>query len=333
MAGFLDVGYLRYKGQQLSAVFWQYVPEALFLPGLYLTDPEEIEVSSLPISEAMLAKIKAASLSRGANIALLSEACLTKEVTLPKAALPHAAAALALHLRQTLPNGGKRVIWRSIKRSGTSESASFLVCILKQQQLDALVTALTLSGAKVASVRIKGSTGASLWTGSTNKDRVRAIGLAATVILALLPAALTTALSMRDLARVKDEALVTLERVEQLKEQLLAEKGTDGDFEARKQNLTEAIAAFNGQSWRLQMLADLTDALPDSVWISELTISEGRISLAGFSVGEISGVLAAVQSIPWVATAQLDGPVSVDAAAGESRFQMSVEVKNAAAPI
>lgn len=329
MTRLLDLGWLSFEAQRLSAEFWRRVPEALFLPGLHLTDPEVIEAGTLPISEELVEKIKAASSRRAVEISIPPQACLTREITLPKAVAPRASAAIALQLRQTLPGGGKGLIWRFMKKAATSETVTYLACILKQQQVDALVAALTASGAKVAGLRITGSDGTALWTGVAHKDRMRRMGLIASVAAALLPAAVTTALSNRDLAVASAELQVTKERVERLKERLLAEKSAEGDAEAKKQDLVQAVGSFNNQSWRLQILADLTRALPDSVWISELAIAEDQVSLAGFSAGEVSEILMVLQSIAWVSNAQLDGPVSVDASSGESRFQVSVSIKDA----
>lgn len=329
MARLLDFGRLSFEAQRFSAEFWRRVPEALFLPGLHLTDPEVIEVDTLPVSEKLVEKIKATSSRRVVEISIPPEACLTREITLPKAAVPRASAAIALQLRQTLPGGGKGLVWRSTRKAATNETVTYLACILKQKQVDALVAALTASGAKVAGLRIKGSDGAPLWSGEARKDRMRRIGLIAAVAAAFLPAAVTTGLSNRDMAAIASELQVTKDRVESLKERLVAEKVEEGDADAKRLDILQAVRSFNKQSWRLQILADLTRGLPDSVWISELAIAEDQVSLAGFSAGEVSEVLMALQSIAWVSNAQLDGPVSVDASAGESRFQVSVSIKDA----
>jgi Tfp pilus assembly protein PilN len=66
--------------------------------------------------------------------------------------------------------------------------------------------------------------------------------------------------------------------------------------------------------------------LPDSVWVSELSISGDRLVLSGFTSAEVTDVIKLVQGLPWAKDVQLNGAISFDSYSGQSRFEIGLLV-------
>nr|WP_227754599.1 PilN domain-containing protein [Stagnihabitans tardus] len=77
----------------------------------------------------------------------------------------------------------------------------------------------------------------------------------------------------------------------------------------------------------LVYLEDLSRTLPDKVWISELTMDRSGVRLSGFAATDVGEVLSQIGALPWVGSAQLMGPVVVDPATGQTRFDIQMSLK------
>ncbi len=89
---------------------------------------------------------------------------------------------------------------------------------------------------------------------------------------------------------------------------------------------------FSDQARRLRLLTDLTETLPDTVWISELSISGDQLVLSGFTSGEVTEVITQVQSLPWAFNVQLNGAISYDSYSGQNRFELGTAIVMDGAP-
>ncbi|MCU0828293.1 MAG: PilN domain-containing protein [Tabrizicola sp.] len=298
------------------------LPDALFLPGLPRAAPEEIRVTTLPLDEAARLAVKRA---RRPILALLSpDLCLRRMVLLPKAVGAKADAAIALQLRQTLPGQAQGLIWRAEPVGRKGAQVEYEVCILRHAQVDALLAELRELGAVASAVKLEGKTVAPLWQQAPVAVKAMANWMAFSA-LCVAGIAFATAifieLKRQDLA---DLVATRSERVAALEERVLtrkaeAEKGREGAAGALSD-----LTLFSAQARRLQVLTDLTEVLPDAVWISELSISGDQLVLSGFAVGEVTEVISLLQAQPWASEVKLNGAIAYDSYSGQNRFDLGL---------
>ena len=86
------------------------------------------------------------------------------------------------------------------------------------------------------------------------------------------------------------------------------------------------IEAFADDYHRLGLLLDLTEVLPDDVWISDLSVSGAQLRFSGFASGEVSAVVEAIRQLDWALDVDLDGPVFFDTRDRRNRFEMLVSL-------
>jgi hypothetical protein len=131
-----------------------------------------------------------------------------------------------------------------------------------------------------------------------------------------------------ELKRQEFDDLVSVRsaRTAALEERLLAKRAEAETGRESSAGILHDMALFSDQARRLQLLADLIAALPDTVWISELSISGDQLVLSGFTAGEVTEVITQVQSLPWASNVQLNGAISYDSYSGQNRFELSIAI-------
>lgn len=300
------------------------LPTRLFLPGLPQSTPIAVRISSVPLTETDYERMKAV---RGTmRIVLDPTLALVRHVDLPKAAAAKAESAIGLQLRQTLPKQAQGLVWRSTIFARNGQTITYGVYILKHAVIDELVVSLRRLGSLVDSVSldVEGLTpfwerkpastqAAKNWLGFSVLTTVL-IGVLAVIGLSLNRSTLLDLVATRS-ARVAE--------LEERREGLLAEADAgEKAAAATLQDLTTLIA----QSRRLQLLADLTQSLPDTVWVSELSISGDQLVFSGFTSTEVTEVISLVQALPWARDVRLNGTISFDSYSGQSRFEIGLRV-------
>ena len=87
-----------------------------------------------------------------------------------------------------------------------------------------------------------------------------------------------------------------------------------------------ALQAFLLDRRRLmEALSDLTEAMPDSVWVSDLTFTPERLVLAGNTSGSAASVVLLLSEITVFADPRISGPVT-RTATGEERFELTIDL-------
>ena len=86
------------------------------------------------------------------------------------------------------------------------------------------------------------------------------------------------------------------------------------------------LARFAQQSRRLVQLVDLTEALPDAVWISELSMTKDQMTLSGFTSQDVAELVKILQGLSWAQEVQLNGAVTFDSYSGQNRFDISLRL-------
>lgn len=302
-------------------------PTELFRSGDAFVRPKVIHLAELP-TNSETQEAFALSISEGdlADIVLSSASVLTKTVTLPRAALGKADAAISLQLKQSMPAQAAGLVWRKSAVSKTAETVVFSVFILKKAQIDTLMALSNTMGAKVSSVGIDVPSVEPFYRAdeSTSATTLWRNCALASVLMG------TTWVVSQPLVKagpIKAE-IATLEKsVADLQAKALEARTTAGDAAGHAAAFAEAAEQFNGQRQRLDELASLTAALPDDTWVSELDLTGDRLSLTVFSASEPLSILALIDQLPWTGPTQLDGTIIPDSTTGQSRFQITVALK------
>ena len=266
--------------------------------------------------------------------ALISKsACLARTVFLPTVAIEKAEAAIALQVRQTMPAAGKGLVWRSVYVGQKDAKAEFCIYFVKQSQLNDLLAGAKGNGADLVEVSIEGSESLPLWTRDPRRRARRQFWLVAalcTILLASIWSIMSIESQVSDIERILSE---TSQRIANSEEMLLAAREEVNKAQAEATTFEQDLSLFDAQRDRLTLLADLTEALSDSVWISELTITGDQLSMSGFVTGDIAETVTTLQSLDWAKSVQLEGPVSFDSYTGQNRFQLGMRLAAKEAPL
>jgi hypothetical protein len=300
------------------------LPRVLFTPGLPKASPAEIRITTLPLDEA--ARLAARRARRSVMAVLDPALCLRRTVELPSAVGAKSEAAIALQLRQTLPGQGQGLVWRCKESGRAGRQIGYDVYILRQSQLDALITELRGLGADVAAVSVAERGLEPLWqqspVGATTVKNWKAFTALTVATIGLL------AVVGIELKRQQFTDLVAArsERTAALEGRLTATRAKAEDGKERAAGILNDMQLYSDQARRLRVLTDLTEALPDTVWISELSISGNQMVLSGFAEGEVTDVISRIQSVPWASDVALNGAISYDGYSGQNRFELGMTI-------
>jgi Tfp pilus assembly protein PilN len=75
-----------------------------------------------------------------------------------------------------------------------------------------------------------------------------------------------------------------------------------------------------------EVVAELARALPESAWLEQLQVGEGRVQLEGFTAAP-SELIAPLEQSPMLSDVRFEWPVTVDAAANADRFDISARLQ------
>jgi general secretion pathway protein L len=76
----------------------------------------------------------------------------------------------------------------------------------------------------------------------------------------------------------------------------------------------------------VEIIGEVARALPDSAWLEQLQVREGRLQLAGFT-GLSAELIASLQQSPTLSEVRLEWPVMATSAQGADRFDISARIK------
>lgn len=300
------------------------VPMALFAPGLPQRATTTVRINTVPLSQLDREKIKR---SRGPIYVSLDPAlALLRRIDLPTAAASKSETAIGLQLRQTLPAQGQGLVWRSMAIRRERDTTEYAVYILKQSALDSLLVDLRNLGVRVERVSLDVTGLAPFWERRPISIQVTKNWLAFSVLTTVLAAVASIVGLAADRSALLDLTSTRAEQVAELEKRRDALKASEGESEKSAAAALNDIATFVEQSRRLQLLTDLTDVLPDTVWVSELSFSGDRLVFSGFTSSEVTTVINQLRKLPWAREVQLNGAISFDSYSGENRFEIGLVV-------
>jgi general secretion pathway protein L len=304
------------------------VPTALFLPGLPQRTPTKLKTAAVPLNGPVREKIR--SLRGPIEVVLDPSLALVRSMELPEAVAAKADAAIGLRLRQTMPGQAQGLLWRSIILRREGEKVAYGVYILKQRLIDELLADLRHLGGRAERVSLDVKGLAPVWVRKPASARMAKNWQAFSALSAVLVGVIAVIGLARDRSALLDLVGTRSLQVAELQQRRDALQAKAGEGDKIAAATLQDMATFSAQSRRLQVLADLTEALPDAVWVSELSISGDTLVLSGFTSAEVTDVINLVQRLPWAKEVQLNGAISFDSYSGQSRFELSLLVAPAA---
>ena len=303
-----------------TAVF----PATLFLPGLPGRSSVEIDIATLPLNA--LCRSLAVAAQRPVTAVIAPSAALHRRIVLPRAAAAKADDAIALQLRQTLPSQGRGLIWRAEAIGRHAGQVEYDVYILKDSQVADLLHDLRRAGVDLQMITIGSGSGRPVWQLMPDAVRTAKRWMAFSALAVVTIALGLVFVVEQDRAAVADLVDLRSARIADLEERLILEKSKSDQSRQQSQAVQSDIALFAAQSRRLSILSDLTDILPDTVWVSELSITGDRLVLSGFAQRDVAAVTTLIQKLPWAEGVQLNGPISYDSYSGQNRFEVGLTI-------
>ncbi len=314
----ISLGQILLAASRHSGVLW------VVQPGGTPVQAACLMITSLPVSEGDRQKIaEFAQTSSQIDIELAESCLLVKNLEIPVAARAHFENVVNLRLQQSLPEGGKGLVWRSrLCRSGGG-ALDVRTFILKQAHLSDLQAAVQASGRSLGEVRLAGNAAIapffSPMTGLRRATRNWALAMFLLVLAAIALELRGDLGQLRNLQEVRD---TVASRTAALRDEVVAARESAETFEKQALELEEDVARFSRGTGRVSLLAALTESFPDEAWISELSLSGDQLRLAGFSRGEVSNDMARLQELAAIRSVELDGPISFDSHTREHRFEL-----------
>lgn len=300
------------------------VPRWLILPGfarrwsrvIYIDDPKDLRLG--------LHKVR-----RGDRIDVLLNptVLLRKSMEVPSKARSSLSQVVDLTIRQTMPQQAGGLVWRHRVAGRTKGQLKVEVFLLKSTTLSQLDEEIEGLGATLRTVGIAGHAASGLlYDARRRTDRMARFwawiaGGLALMILAWMLVQWTVekrALDRQETA-LRTELAAVHQQIVEAQTRLEAQ-----DAEVTDRRLQ--IEAFADDYHRLGLLLDLTEVLPDDVWISDLSVSGAQLRFSGFASGEVSAVVEAIRQLDWALDVDLDGPVFFDTRDRRNRFEMLVSL-------
>lgn len=297
------------------------MPAVLVRAGLPPSAVRSVRITALPFDEPTRAALALAG-RRGAavDVLLAPGLFLRRSVSLPGVARRDLAGAVAIQLRQSMPNQAEGLVWRHVPVEGGAE-----VYVIKEARLTEL---LCDAGASLRRVVIDGLDCPPLIDARATTDAPeRFWNRAAPLAVLALVVAVLGAQGWR-LHQVNTDLAAENARLATLRDNAAAAR-TDAEARAATGTARLADAArLARDNRRLPLLADLTRTLGDDVWISNFALDGDSLRLSGFSGGEMAPVIAALRGLPWVTAVDLDGAVTLDDAGGARRFLLTLQLSD-----
>lgn len=305
----------------------RYLPPWLTRAGLPPRQVRRIDVDDLPLNKHLVAELVAAGRrQQPVDLFLAQDLFLKTSVSLPAAARREFSAAVALQIRQTMPGQAAGLVWRPVqpvwRRSQTARVAVYLI---KEARLAEL---LRQAGPSVRRVLVNGVEAAPLIDNSRRTDRPERFWNRATFALAAL--ALLAVLGLQEMRyrSLNGQIADARTRVAALRDAAAQTRAAAEIRNAEFAAFMDERARFERESRPLDLIGDLTRALDDRVWLSSFLLDGATLRLVGFAGQDIAAVVSAIRGLDWVASVDLEGAVVVDAAGGERRFQLLVNLRD-----
>lgn len=282
-----------------------------------------------PDGAALEAAAKAIGQGGVVDVTWPADAALVRRHDLPAAARGRVASILELDLARATPLRREEIEWRFDVRRRPEGGLAVRQYILKRADIDAFAAALRRAGLALRRLELAGPDGAPL---APFVDRARALARPARLWrwtnAALLAACLGLAVYLAAAPHFARRAELTALRAETdaLRTRAVALRQTVEQAAARRE-ATEALKrVFAETPPTIEVLRELTLRLPDSVWLSELHVSDRDARFSGFVQGSAAELVIALGDSALLVNPRLTGPVSISPSDGAERFEIAADL-------
>lgn len=311
-------------------MLWHWI-EPLFRPGLRYSAARILPVSALPVTEDNLRRLAVAAGPVRAE--LEPGTYLERYLTLPRVARAEANRAIALQLRRSLPQGGRGLVWRAVPSREAGDRLQWRVLIVKEAHLADLAARAIHAGIPLREIGLAKLDAPPLWEAnppSANATRNWAAATILGVVLVAFVAVVLTSLHARNLEAI---AAAREGRVMALRDRLAKVDALGANAAERQRAFASQWADYVAGARPVSFLGHIADALPQDVWLSELSMVKGEWRLSGFTKGDVGATITALQALPFASNVRLDGPVSHDSYSNQSRFELVLTETTATAKV
>lgn len=298
-----------------------------FLPGLTKHIAQEVKIGTFPPSQDEMRQLVQASRSWLPVDILISHQLLHHQtITLPVSASSQAKSAIDIALRQKLPAQGSGLNWVFEKIGRKHKKFEYLVHLCKKDVLVGLQELVTEAGGLVRSISIASSSAPAFVDFRTKTDRpARIWGIISFISVAIALTASIFVLETRA-SKIRNETEVLNQKILQLQDQAINLQENENLRKEEEDILLDDFRSFLSVSNRSYFISEISNALKEGVWISEIYFHKDKVYMSGFSSQDISELINALQSIDGFNSVDLDGPVTLDSLSGENRFSVLIEI-------
>lgn len=309
-------------------------PGWVLLPGAFGSWAKSLDVGAMPIPEDQRVAFFA-QISKGGilDIVLSDQVVLQQEIIVPVKAIDQADRVLELKLKETSPVDLTQLHHKSVLVKRDKISATYLQVLVRKKPLAELIAQIEALGGIIRSVSSRSPTGnICLFTKTKTANRPvwnwwGATALAFTLSFTYL--AVVSEMSLREFEQhVETSRREVLDlRTEAVKLSKVA------NAQATEHDGIETLAIlFNSEALHLEALLDLTNIMPDTVWVSEMNFVGTAYTISGFSQENVPSLIEKIDDLPWAGNVQLTAPVIVDRRTGDHRFEISLTKLEAVLP-
>lgn len=246
---------------------------------------------------------------------------------MPLAAQNSVQKAVDLNMRQTLPGGGKDLIWRQGVGAKSGQKIEVPVYLLKREVITEIHHLARDHRIDIRTITVDGKDRiAPFFDARKRFDWPIRLWTTVTIVLLIFVIALIGWRAVQETWILETElAELQVQKIESTTEVLELSTALDAENTSFSM-ISRDIAILASQYQRMPILTDLTDTLDDQTWISELSLVGEELYLSGFTKSDVTEIMSALRRLSWVENVELDGPVSFDSFSRQNRFDLSVQL-------
>lgn len=295
----------------------------LTLPGLRTTWAQQVIVEDKNEIQSNLAGIRP---NQRVDVFVGEKAHLKRQLTIPRSGRSNLGQIVDMNMRQSLPGGGKDMIWTYVVKPTSGSNVKVDVLVLKRDFISSLEAEIKERRATLRSVYPLYEGASSPFTQahrSTDRPLVTWIRLSATgvLVIAIASAWLTLQTTRKwdaHLAEVTNQQNNLLQKATDIAEQ--KKKAS-----ARKAQFDQDIAILSHDRTRLTAILEISDIFDENTWISELIFQGDQMRISGLSKGDVLTMQSELARAEWIASVDLIGPIQFDSFEQTNRFEFSAK--------
>lgn len=297
-------------------------------------DDEPVVVVALNEGKALAASKIRTALERYEQrpetvFAIPAHAVLRKELTFPSAAEENLTQVLAYEMDRHTPFKADNVYYdyRVLQRDTENKTIRVELYVARREQVDRVLKLvddrdLVLHGVDVADER--GPMGVNLLP-ATRRAPLKNNRLRLNLLLGLVFVVLLYVVMWQSLA-VKERALDRYrERVSAVFQEASAVTELKTELETARDGATFLVQRRNDHPVLINVLRDLTRALPDDTWVQRLQVKEDKIIVNG-QAPNATALINILEQVPCLASPSFPGSITQDPQTGKERFNIEVMV-------